>query len=521
MPKIFKLLRFLLVLLFFASCQSKAIYYIDSTSGNDTNSGHSPKSAWASIEKVNQTEFKPGNKILFKSGSFWNGQLELKGSGSADAPIQINKYGEGKNPAIHGKGEKLYTLLLHNVEYWEVRNLEITNTGDGPMAKRRGIIVSAKDFGDCHHIVLDSLEIHHVNGSLIKKDGGGSAIFWQNSGDSIITRFIGLNITNCYLHHCERNGINASGYTNRKKWHPSLNVVIRHNLLEQIPGDGIVPIGTDSTLVEHNIMRNCPDAFTTTEAAAGIWPWSADNTVIQFNEVSGHKANWDGQGFDSDWNCQNTIIQYNYSHDNYGGFLLVCNSGGNTNTNQNIGNKNTIVRYNVSINDGLRTYKTHNGKWFSPNIHISGPVENTQIYNNVFIIPKKPVIEGDRTIVAMDNWGGPWPENTFFANNIFYVEERADFYFKGDKNTTFKSNCFYGKFENLPGDPAAIFEDPQFVNVAARGAGFDVLKNFMLTKSSPLIEKGIFIENNGGKDLFGTKLGEQITIGASETSTDH
>ena len=26
-------------------------------------------------------------------------------------------------------------------------------------------------------------------------------------------------------------------------------------------------------------------------------------------------------------NCNNTIIQYNYSHDNEGGFLLICNTG--------------------------------------------------------------------------------------------------------------------------------------------------------------------------------------------------
>lgn len=505
-------------LLFLISCATENIYYIDAEYGNDANAGHSPESAWASLEKVNQTEFKPGDKILFKSGSSWNGQLELKGSGSAEAPIQINKYGDGKNPAIHGKGEKLHTLLLHNVEYWEVRNLEITNTGSEQMPKRRGVIVSAKDFGDCHHIVLDSLEVHHVNGSLIKKDGGGSAIYWQNGGDSIKTRFIDLQITNCYLHHCERNGINAGGYTNRKKWHPSLKVIIRNNLLEQIPGDGIVPIGTDGALVEHNIMRDCPDAFTTTEAAAGIWPWSADNTVIQFNEVSGHKANWDGQGFDADWNCQNTIIQYNYSHDNYGGFLLVCNEGSSVHTDKNIGTTNTIIRYNVSINDGIRPYKTGSKGWFSPIMHLSGPIENTQIYNNVFIVPEKKSDDIDRTIVKMDNWGGPWPENSLFANNIFYVMENAGFSFAKDINTKFSNNCFYGKFENMPNDPAAIFADPQFMDVVARGAGFDVLKNFMLTKSSPLNGKGMVIENNGGRDLFGNKLGEKITIGISETN---
>lgn len=501
---------------FIISCSNKSIYYIDSESGNDSNNGHSPKSAWASLEKVNQTVFQAGDVILFKVGNSWNGQLEVQGSGNTENPIRINKYGEGKNPAIHGNGEKLHTVLLHNVEYWEIRNLEITNTGKERIAGRRGVIVNAKDFGDCRHIVLDSLEIHHVNGSLVKSEGGGSAIIWQNSGDSIKTRFIGLQISNCYLHHCERNGINSRGYTNRKNWHPSLEVSIQNNLLEQIPGDGIVPIGTDGAIIEHNIMRDCPDILSHQEAAAGIWPWSADNTLIQFNEVSGHKAKWDGQGFDSDWNCRNTNIQYNYSHDNYGGFLLVCNNGSNVHTDRNVGTINTVIRYNVSINDGIRPYETKRRSWFAPTMHISGPVENTRIYNNVFVIPEKSSESIDQTIVEMDNWGGPWPQNTWFANNIFYVNEKADFSFQGDEGTKFTNNCFYGEFENLPEDPAAIFEDPQFVNGTARGNGFELLKNFMLTKSSPLKDKGVPLENNGGKDLFGNSVNGEVNIGVHE-----
>jgi Right handed beta helix region len=477
-------------------------YYIDANNGNDINSGHSPQSAWQTLKKVNQTVFQPGDKIFFKSGDSWGGQLELRGSGTPAAPIQINKYGEGKKPAIYGKGEKLHTILLHNVEYWEVRHLEITNMGNNRGDARRGVIVRAVDFGDCHHIVLDSLEIHHVNGSLVKSKGGGSAILWQNGGDSLKTRFVGLQITNCHLHHCERNGINSRGYTNRKEWHPSLGVVIRNNLLEQIPGDGIVPIGTDGALIEYNIMRDCPDILSHEEAAAGIWPWSADNTIIQYNEVSGHRAKWDGQGFDSDWNCQNTIIQYNYSHDNYGGFLLVCNDGSSVHTDKNIGTVNTIVRYNVSVNDGIRPYETSRKSWFAPTIHISGPVENTKMYNNVFIIPEKAALNRDRTIVHMDNWGGPWPENTFFANNIFYVAEKADFFFKGDRGTIFTGNCFYGKYDNMPVDPNAIFENPRFVNVFARGNGFEVLKNFMLRENTPCIHAGLGLENDVNHDLF-------------------
>ena len=114
-------------------------------------------------------------------------------------------------------------------------------------------------------------------------------------------------------------------------------------------------------------------------------------------------------------------------------------------------------------------------------------------------------------------WGpGPWPENTLFANNIFYVEENADFYFEGDKGTQFANNCFYGHFENMPEDPAAIFEDPQFKDVLARGDGFEVLKNFMLLKASPCKDAGANIENNGGQDLFGNPIEGLTNIGVHE-----
>lgn len=498
------------------SCSNKNVYYIDAENGNDSNSGHSPKSAWQSLEKVNMTIFKPGDQIFFKADGSWNGQLEPQGIGTAESPIKINKYGEGKKPAIHGQGKKIHTLLLHNVEFWEICNLEITNTGEERGARRRGVIVSAENFGDCHHIVLDSLEIHHVNGSLVKSEGGGGAILWQNKGDSVKTRFIDLQIINCYLHHCERNGINSRGYTKRSEWYPSLNVVIRNNLLEQIPGDGIVPIATDGALIEHNIMRDCPDILSHKEAAAGIWPWSADNTIIQYNEVSGHKAKWDGQGFDSDWNCQNTIIQYNYSHGNYGGFLLVCNNGNNINSNYNIGTTNTIIRYNVSINDGIRPYETERESWFSPLMHITGPVKDTKIYNNVFIIPEKTALDIDKTIVEMDNWGGPWPENTFFTNNIFYTQENASFYFEDDINTTFTNNCFYGNYKNIPDDSMAIFKDPKFVNVLAKGDGFEVLKNFMLQNTSPCIDNGKTMDAFNGVDLFGNQIENKTNIGVHE-----
>jgi hypothetical protein len=87
-----------------SSCSTDKVYYIDAENRNNRHSGQSPDAAWASLEKVNETIFQPGDQILFKAGAQWEGQLELKGSGTSEAHIRVNRYGKGKNPAIHGKG---------------------------------------------------------------------------------------------------------------------------------------------------------------------------------------------------------------------------------------------------------------------------------------------------------------------------------------------------------------------------------------------------------------------------------
>ena len=176
-------------------------------------------------------------------------------------------------------------------------------------------------------------------------------------------------------------------------------------LLTDIGGDGIVPIGCDGCLIEHNVLRG--GRMRAQDYAAGIWPWSCDNTVVQFNEVSGMKGTMDGEGYDSDYNCRHTLFQYNYSHDNDGGFMLICDDG-SQNPPWNIGNEGTVIRYNISVNDGLHTF------------NITGPCQNTQIYNNVFYLGKGR----DIPLVASGNWGGgdKWPADTRFANNVFYVD---------------------------------------------------------------------------------------------------
>jgi hypothetical protein len=498
-----------------AAVSTATVYYVDSAEGRDSNSGTSKTAAWQSLEKVNGQVFSPGDRILFRSGSRYSGSLKPKGSGTPDEPILIDRYGGGPLPRIDGEGKVPAAVLLHNVEGWEVRHLELTNTGAQRGQNRRGVHILNDKLETARHLVLDGLYVHDVNGSIPKSRAAGIAIFAEVK-DGLRLRFDGLTIENCHVENCERDAIRIWGVCAREKWFPSLRVVIRGNLIEGVGGDGIVPAGCDGVLVEHNTMRNCTRLGKEGGAAAGIWPWSCDNTVIQFNEVSDHKAWVDGQGFDSDYNCSNTVIQYNYSHDNEGGFLLICCPGYTSH------NRGTVIRYNVSINDGFRLEQNNKG-FFSPTFHISGPVTNSRIYNNIIVVPEKEDSRLDRSIVHMDNWRGPWPVDTLFANNVFYVMGKADFHFGKDRETVFSHNLYFGEFENRPSGRETLTGDPGFADPVLQGgaSGFDILKGFMLRKGSPCIGTGVPVVNEPIEDLFGNPVapGQAPDIGVHETSS--
>ena len=72
------------------------------------------------------------------------------------------------------------------------------------------------------------------------------------------------------------------------------------------------------------------------------------------NRDTGVKTTLDGQGFDSEYNSRTPRLKFNLSHDNEGGFLLICPPG-RRKAEENLGNLGTVVRYNVHRHDRART----------------------------------------------------------------------------------------------------------------------------------------------------------------------
>src|SRR5690606_26781141 len=64
-------------------------YYVDSFNGNDRYDGRLPGRAWKTLQNVNTTTFRPGDRILFRRGGIWFGKLAPAGNGSIGAPITI------------------------------------------------------------------------------------------------------------------------------------------------------------------------------------------------------------------------------------------------------------------------------------------------------------------------------------------------------------------------------------------------------------------------------------------------
>src|SRR5262245_42803489 len=140
-------------------------------------------------------------------------------------------------------------------------------------------------------------------------------------------------------------------------------------------------------------------------APVGIWAAGSNRVTIQYCESYNNKTmtSTDGGGFDFDWDTTNSVMQYNYSHDNYGPGYLLC-------AQYHKGDSNT-VRYNISQNDG-RT----NGRGA---IQLYGNITNARIHNNVVYITATG--SGDTAaFVAHDlGAGGTKMSNVDVRNNIF------------------------------------------------------------------------------------------------------
>ena len=104
-------------------------YYLDSASGNDFRAGFQASAAWKSLRYASSMLYHPGDQILFKAGSVWQGEvLDIATSEEPGDPIVIGSYGTGPQPVIDGMMSNASSpVTLRNPHNVTIRNLTIQN----------------------------------------------------------------------------------------------------------------------------------------------------------------------------------------------------------------------------------------------------------------------------------------------------------------------------------------------------------------------------------------------------------
>jgi hypothetical protein len=477
----------------------------------------SPAQAWRTLAPANSREFSAGDRLLLRAGSAWRGvALRPRGSGTASAPIAIDRYGEGPDPALHGDGQVETVIGLANQEYWDIGHLEITNHASGnERPSLRGVEIRGRDAGWLHGIRLHDLEVHDINGppahfpdeQAFRKNFGG--IMFLIEGTAKPTAWDGLLVENCHIHDVSATGIATTSTwvlghrdNNPATWFPSRNVVIRHNLIERTARDGVIVRASVAPVVEHNRFLYCAIEAN----GVGCFAFHCDDAVFQGNEAAYTKFNpgdTDASGFDSDWNCRRTVIQYNYSHDNDYGFVLLCCDG-------KAGfNEDTIIRYNISQNDGGNS------------IRVSGGVKRATIHNNtIYVAPGMTnPREGDPPrVVYHKSWNG-WSQDVAFLNNIFINRSEQAVYEAGaSTGNRYLNNLFFGFHPSSePADARKLTADPLLADAGGATSRDNAATAYRPTGGSPARSAGSAIPGAPARDFAGTAVEAQdgrIDVGA-------
>lgn len=478
-------------------------YYV-SSAGNDSASGRSIATAWASISKVNGFVFRPGDGIFFEGGSTFTGCLAISSANlpgsNASSGLTIGSYGGGT--AMIKADCSSAGISLTGVSGIEIINLTLRGSAAGTTS---GIAIS-NGYG--------STLAPATNLQIINNDIGGFFSKTPTGGTGEISIIGGAPISQIYIAKNLLHGLSGAkspdnnGYTGNG-WGMVTNVTIEKNQVFDIgglaggyngcEGNGILISGTKNAVAQYNVVHDLSGNVTTCGGGAGVWAYQADGVVLQFNEayrvqpanqVYSSGCDWDG--FDLDAGVTNSTVQYNYAHDNWGaGFLsyisdiynydsagkvtgVAAHWGGNT------------YRYNVGINNGT----WGNGGYGEVSLGGSGsPADmpyyfynNTLIATNANPMAQNPIIgtyesaaggsflnnmmEYNQPFAVIINTGSAnqgftFSNNDYFTNLVASAEVATALLDSANSRETMKTWAV----SNL-GDPTARFLDPMSITAA-------------------------------------------------------
>ncbi|KFX87423.1 hypothetical protein V490_08284 [Pseudogymnoascus sp. VKM F-3557] len=484
-----------------ASLCSGASYFFDG-SAKDAGQG-SEAHPYSNLAVISSLKLQPGDKILLKRGSSIPGPLVLTTSGSASAPINIGAYGNATKPKPVVVGGGLSTVLIQGASHVVVEDLEVTNPGDNKSALR-GVYIYGLDSGNVRDVTVQNLYIHDVRGYMPSTTGGvisvgkyanaSGAIVIEAAGSTTPTYFTGIKIQDNEIRSVDRQGIYTwSNWCQRPElaafwftlctapWYASSGLLVQRNRLYDVGGDGIVVKGYDGAIVKDNLVVGFNKRSKSPNA--GVWTANSVNSLFQYNTVSGGTTTSDGMSYDVDHSTSGTVFEYNVSHDNEGGFFLLCPYDKPT--------ANFTIRYNLSVNDKTRIFQI-----------CAGALTGGKIYKNTIQIGSglSPVIVTEDTTAALD---------VLFTDNIIRKEGSGTATWKlQDEYFSVVKNSFYGSINTYANASGSITEAPGLAAPGLRDP-----KAYYLLSGYPTLDVASDVVGDASVDFFNNPTAGHKNLG--------
>lgn len=380
----------LLLLILRLSLGAHATTYYVSTRGNDAQNGTSVANAWRSIEQVNAVTFQPGDRVLFEGDQTFAGSILLQGAGTPTRPIIVSSYGSGPATIASGAAVGFYS---YNAAGIEVRHL--TFLGAGRLISQSSGVVFYLDAPSTslNYLRLDSLDVSGY------RESGIYIGSWKGTSG-----YDDVRITNCLTHANGEAGLASfsESLAAHHNWYvancQAFDNSGRTDVTTAHTGNGIVLAGIDNVLIEHcKAYHNGWLNANPSGGPVGIWGYCCNHLTIQ-NCESHHNSSGtshDGGGFDLDGGCTNSVLQYNYSHDNGGpGYLLAQYYGAPP-------MHDVTIRYNVSKDDARRDSQGAIHVWSSGD---NGGIQRAIIHNNTVLL--SPPADGSSPKAVFITSGG-------------------------------------------------------------------------------------------------------------------
>ena len=502
--------------------------YHVSPAGQDSNDGKSEATPWRTLAKVMSATYQPGDSVLLQGGASFVGCLRFTGDmvkSTPEAPFTLGSYGQKPfQLTADCSGQYAAAISISGVNGFVLTDGVIAGNSGGA---QYGVFIGNTSGALTHGVRVQRCDI---SGFYSTSKGDYGAEIFVNG---IPSGLDGVSVLNNILHGAsgptspDDNGVTGYGQNDNitgvlYQGNSVFDIGGKSGGISGAEGNGILVNGASGAMVQYNVVYRCGGNTTTCGGPAGIWAYTATNVTIQYNEVYGMApvgpagGGCDWNAYDLDGQVTNSVVQYNYSHDNYGSGYLAYIAGswsGNT------------FRYNLSQNDGsgadLTGYQgtTSDLAFYNNTLFTSAQAASPfqiampgggsiggRIANNILDAA------GGAPLVDVLSWNTAQLTGLSFLNNDYRTPGPLAIAWSGGSYDSPKAWAAATGQETQNGAVVALGADPALQNPGSGGTiggyGPGSLPGYLLQASSPLRGAGLDLKavfgiDAGPTDFFG------------------